>query len=116
VSFVRAIIRADRWRDWYLSIPVYDGRNCPECGALCIGRGPRKDHQQWHMQRTQFDSLTRDALHRLVRAVGLNPVELDPDDAPDGLYDNEDVDSRLTRKARAVAGGGYDEEEEYDDE
>jgi hypothetical protein len=113
MSFVRALIRADRWLDWELTVPIYDGRQCPECGALCVGKQARRAHQQWHMRRTEFDSLTRDALRRLVVAAGLNPVEHDPEDAPDGLYDDEGLDDRLTRKARAVV-GGYDDEEDDD--
>jgi hypothetical protein len=113
MSFVRALIRVDRWQEWHLSVPIYDGRDCPECGALCIGKNARRVHQQWHMRRTEFDSVTRDALRRLVVAAGLNPVELDPSEAPDGLYDDEGLDERLTRKARIVVGeDDYDEDSE----
>jgi hypothetical protein len=112
MTFVRAFIRADRWREWYLSIPVYDGRNCPECGALCVGKGPRKDHQAWHTARTEFDTLILDAVRQLADRLGLNVVEPRHEDSPDGLYESEDTDERLTRKAPAVVGGGYEEDEE----
>jgi hypothetical protein len=108
MTFIRAFIRADRWREWYLSIPVYDGRNCPECGALCVGKGPRKDHQAWHTARTEFDSQLLDAVRVYADELGLNVVEPRSDEAPDGLYEDEGVDARLTRKARAVVGGGYE--------
>ena len=112
MGFVRALIRADRWRDWYLSIPVYDGRNCPECGSLCVGSGPRKDHQRWHTLRTEFDSQLLEAVRQIADRLGLNVVEPRSDEAPDGLYEDEDVDSRLTRKARAVVGGGYGDDDD----
>jgi hypothetical protein len=115
MTFIRAFIRADRWREWYLSIPVYDGRNCPECGALCVGSGPRKDHQAWHTLRTEFDSQLLEAVRQLADHQGLNVVEPRGEDAPDGLYEDEDIDRRLTRKARAVVGGGGYGDEENDE-
>jgi hypothetical protein len=112
MSFVRAVIRADRWREWYLSIPIYDGRNCPECGALCVGSGPRRDHQGWHTARTEFDTHLLEAVRQLAERLGLNVVEPRGDESPDGLYEYEDTDSRLTRKARAVVGGGGGEDDD----
>ena len=112
MPFVRSFVRVDRWLDWHLSIPIYDGRDCPECGALIIGPKRRKAHQEWHMKRTEFDTATVAGLRKLTLKAGLNPVELDPRDAPDGIYD-EDQDDRLTAKARLVS--NYDEEDEDDE-
>jgi hypothetical protein len=115
MSFVRAFIKADRWRDWPLVIPIYDGRMCPECGALCVGKKSRRAHLGWHIQRTDFDSKILDAVRQLAVAAGLNVVEPHRDDAPDGLYDYDDegLDDRLDRKARQVAElDDYDEEDD----
>jgi hypothetical protein len=114
MSFVRALIRADRWREWPLTVPIYDGRQCPECGALCVGKSARKDHQDWHMRRTDFDTQVLDAVRQLASRAGLNVVEPQGEESPDGLYEYEDTDERLTRKARAVV-GGYDDKENDDE-
>jgi hypothetical protein len=113
MGFVRALIRADRWQEWHLSVPIYDGRNCPECGALCVGKEARKAHQAWHMRRTEFDTYMLDAMRIVCDRLGLKVGKPDGEDSPDGLYEDEGLDERLTRKARIVAGeGGYDEDYE----
>jgi hypothetical protein len=114
VGFVRSFVRLDRWREWPLVVPIYDGRQCPECGALCVGVRARKVHQGWHTKRTEWDSALREAVRKLVVRAGLNVVELANGAAPDGIYDedDDDYDERLTRKARAVVGGGGLDDEE----
>lgn len=113
MTFVRSFVRPARWLDWHLSIPIYDGRDCPECGALIIGPKRRKAHQEWHTARTEWDSHIREAIRRLASELGLNVREPRREDAPDGIYD-EDQDDRLTAKARLVH--GYDDEDDEDDD
>jgi hypothetical protein len=111
MGFVRSFVRMDRWLDWKLVIPIYDGRQCPECGGLVVGVKARKAHQEWHTARTEWDSHIREAIRRLAAELGLNVREPRREDAPDGIYD-EDIDERLTAKARAVVGGDYEEDDD----
>jgi hypothetical protein len=114
MPFVRSFVRVDRWLDWKVVMPVYDGRQCPECAAAVVGRKGQKAHQEWHTRRTEFDSTLLAAVRKMALKMGLNPVEMRPGDTPDGLYDvDEDQDERLTRKARQVAElDDYDEEDD----
>jgi|HubBroStandDraft_1064217.scaffolds.fasta_scaffold10549_2 hypothetical protein len=114
MTFVRALIRADRWREWHLSIPIYDGRNCPECGALCVGKGARRDHQAWHMRRTEWDSTMMEAVRRTAIAAGLKPRMMAADDSADGLYEHAPDESGYVNLREL--GGQDDDDEEDDDE
>ncbi len=107
-----SLIRVPRWGQWKLVLSLYDGRECPDCGSVCIGKKARQVHRQWHIDRTDFDSRAVDALRRLVVEAGLNPVDLAE---PEGRYEADDLDERLTAKVRAVVGGGYDDEEDDDE-
>lgn len=103
-----------RWGDWKTVLPLYDGRECPDCRAVVVGRDARRDHKTWHLERTEFDSRVLVALRKLVVAAGLNLVELDQDELPEGRYSYND---ELTAKARtAMAGRGYDDEEDDEEE
>lgn len=110
----------ERWQQWKTVMPLYDGRECPDCGAVCIGKGARRTHREWHIDRTEFDSRAVDALRRLIREAGLNPVEsaeLSRGELPEGYNQLGDLDERLTAKARAVAElDDYDDEEDEDDQ
>ena len=109
MTVVRSVVRVERWLDWHLSIPLYDGRDCPECGALAVGKAARKAHQEWHTARTDWDSHIREAIRRLASELGLSVREPRREDAPEGIYD-EDQDERLTAKARLVH--GYEDEDD----
>lgn len=34
--------------DWDIKLPLYDGRECPECRAVVCGPRARKAHEAWH--------------------------------------------------------------------
>lgn len=102
-------------------MPVYDGRECPDCGACVLGSRARKHHQAWHNQRTDYDSQILAAVRKLASRAGLNVIEPAREEAPDGLYD--DYDDQLTGKANAAMNGGSyvrldhdDTDEEEDDD
>ena len=116
MSFTRLLQPKRRFaRSWDVMLSLYDGRECPECWGIVIGRAGQAGHQRYHQDRMRFDSLTRDAIRALAEAAGLSVGELAAEDMPDGVFADEDQDDRLTRKARAVAAGGVDYDEEDDD-
>jgi len=80
-----------RWRDWAVVLPLYDGRQCPDCAAVTIGKDARRQHRDWHAARTEYDSQLSDAIASIARRAGIKVAFTDPADAPDGLWsDNED--------------------------
>lgn len=96
---------------WATVLHSWDGRACPECGAVVIGTNHRAQHQALHHQLDALDEAVR-MLTEAVRVIasalqkeGLVSVRDDGGEA-------EDLDERLTRKARSVViGGGNDEGE-----
>lgn len=110
---MRSFVPFARHRPWKLTMPVYDGRECPDCGACVLGSRARKHHQAWHNQRTDYDSQILAAVKQLARRAGLNVVEAAHEDAPDGLYD--DYDDQLTGKANAAMNGGSYVRLDHDD-
>jgi hypothetical protein len=88
---------------WVVVDPLRDARECPDCLAAVYGRQSRDLHRQMHVERDEFDRQVLDALRRLAAEAGLTVGELPA---------AEDVDARLTRKARLVA--GYEGEEDDD--
>lgn len=114
MSFVRAFTRADRDPKWDLVDPIRDGKRCPDCFATIHGRGARIGHRDTHIERREFDSRVLAALEKISRHVGLNVVMAAEDELYDGAGELDDLDDRLTAKARAVVGGGYDDEENDD--
>jgi hypothetical protein len=89
VGLLRAPLR---WRSWRKVMPLYDGRECPDCGAACIGRQGRQLHRDWHIRRTQWDTQVIDALAEVARRGGLRVGFEAIGEAPEGRYDPEDDD------------------------
>lgn len=115
MTFIRALIPADRWRDWELSVPIYDGRRCPDCGALCVGKRARKAHQGWHQARTEFDTMIVEAIRKTAIGAGLTPRMMAADRSPDGMYEAEGQAAGYV-DLRELEAGGDDYDDEEDDE
>jgi hypothetical protein len=106
MSFFRAVRRHDQWR---VVLSLYDGRACPDCGAVVVGRDYRNAHRHWHTAQTEFDSRLLEAVRRCVLELGLNPVT----DVGEPPAYAETADDRLARKARGVLqADDYDDEDE----
>jgi hypothetical protein len=81
-----------RWLPWETVDPLRDGRRCPDCGSTVHGRGARKDHRDWHIARTEWDTKITQVIARLARHGGLTVAFEEGEDAPEGRYDPEEDD------------------------
>jgi hypothetical protein len=107
------VIASRKEPKWHVVDPLRDARECPECLAAVYGRQSRAEHRASHIERREFDSRVLAALEKISRHVGLNVVMAAEDELYDGAGELDDLDDRLTRKARAVAElDDYDEKED----
>lgn len=61
-----------RWgRGWPVTLPLYDGRECPLCKATVCGKDSRIAHKEWHEQREEYDQMMIAALHAIADKTGL---------------------------------------------
>lgn len=114
--------RVRNYPKWRQVLSLYDGRECPECAAVCIGPAARIAHRRYHEEQRDWQRRMVDAVRTLALKAGLTVAEeempdadlvtmgviadrYDPEDDED--EDDEETDERLTRKARKVANGGY---------
>ena len=89
---MRVLGRVRRWQRWRVALPLYDGRACPDCGAVCVGRGDRQVHRDWHIQRTQHDTAISDAIAVVATRLGLTVGYEHLGELPEGRYDPEEDD------------------------
>lgn len=86
---------------WRLVIPLQDGKECPDCGAVVCGREGRRLHREWHMHTGRWQEWVGDTLMRLAGELGIPTVDLPREDqggeggrvdlrAPDYDEDEED--------------------------
>jgi hypothetical protein len=88
----RLFAPVQRWKDWKTVLPLYDGRQCPDCAAVTIGKDARQQHRAWHVARTEYDSNLSQAVAVIARHAGLKVGFADPENAPDGHWDDDDND------------------------
>ena len=68
-----------RWRP---VLPLYDGRECPDCGAVVCGREARRRHREDHMAREAWEGWVTDTLMQLAAWTGHPVTEAEGKDAP----------------------------------
>jgi hypothetical protein len=68
-----------RWRP---VLPLYDGRECPDCGAPICGREARRLHREDHMARHAWEEWVTDTLMQLAKWTGHPVVEPEDKGAP----------------------------------
>ena len=100
---------------WKVIIPIYDGRECPDCGAICCGDAAVSRHERWHVDTinwedrvTEWQRKLTSSLAALFRKSGLGVTFEGPDEDDE---DDDDDDDRLAAKAGRVA-----RNPEYDDD
>jgi hypothetical protein len=61
-----------RWRS---VLPLYDGRECPDCGVPVLGREARRVHRELHMAQQAWQEWVGDTLMQLARWTGHPVIE-----------------------------------------
>lgn len=131
----QAVRRAKRWP---VVLPLYDGRRCPDCGALALGDKGQELHRAHHEAQREWQEQVIEAIRATAAGAGLSVREATGgeigglEELADEQHDQsrrvswrtlmadrsaaEDDDERLTAKARrALQGGEYDDEEDDDE-
>jgi hypothetical protein len=54
-----------------VTLPLYDGRECPLCRATVCGKASRKAHKEWHEQREEYDHQVTAAIQSIAQRAGL---------------------------------------------
>lgn len=112
----QSVRRAKRWP---VVIPIYDGRRCPDCGALVLADKGQELHRAWHEAQLGWQDGIVEAMHQLVTAAGLTAVERPVGGEIDGLEQladeqhdgNRRVSWRTLITTRAMAADGNDDDE-----
>lgn len=74
--------RVQRWIGrWPVLLPLYDGRECPRCGAVVIGRQGKHLHQAEHRRTDNWEEHVLEAIRILCAHVGVR-FELDIPETP----------------------------------
>lgn len=60
---------------WKSVLPLYDGRQCPDCGAVVCGREARREHRELHMRTEQWQEWVADTFMRIAKHVGIPTIE-----------------------------------------
>ena len=79
----------DRFSKWPVALALYDGRTCPECGAVVCTWQARKTHEEWHDELNNWCAEVDKAVRRIAKHVGL-PVARDPDEELETLRPNRE--------------------------
>ena len=58
-------IRVLHSRKWPVVLPMYDGRRCPDCCAVVIGKHGQKDHWAQHEEMYAWRQEVEERLHAL---------------------------------------------------
>jgi hypothetical protein len=89
MGFFQAVRRHEKWP---VRLSLYDGRACPDCGAIVVGRDDRQAHRESHIRQTEFDSAVREFLRRLAEHTGMG-YQLPEGESP--AYDQEPDDDEI---------------------
>jgi len=87
-------------------MPLYDGRACPDCGAVVCGREDRRLHREWHMQERAWQEWVTDTLMRAAKAAGLPVIDVQPGE----------LEHQADKYARVDLTKPDDDEEDWEDE
>ena len=80
---------------WPVVLPIYDGRQCPECHVPVIGQRAKAKHQRMHDERGEWEEYLLATLHKLCEIAGirvLSPEDMHERSINEGDYYAEDED------------------------
>jgi hypothetical protein len=60
---------------WRMILPIYDGRECPTCGALICNREGRRLHREWHMRREAWEEWVVSTIIQIAEFAGMEVEE-----------------------------------------
>jgi hypothetical protein len=89
---------------WRLVLPLYDGKECPDCGVPVCGREARRVHREYHMRRQEWEEWAVSTILQVARYAGMQVEEQAGGEAGDA-YGRVDLAAELD-----------DDDEEDDDE
>ena len=82
-------------RRWPVVLPIYDGRQCPECHVPIIGHKARTKHTRMHEAKGEWDEYVHTVLAKLCEVAGMRMME--PEEVSnarreinEGDYESED--------------------------
>jgi prophage tail gpP-like protein len=87
-------------------MPLYDGRECPDCGAVCLGSKAVDRHERHHVDQLNWQESLLQAIERIARAAGLRPRR------DTGGDDETAGDSLVTKARQAARNPEYDEDDD----
>lgn len=95
------------YHGWRKVMPLYDGRECPDCGAVVLGREGRRLHREYHLRLEHWQDMAAAAIRTIAKHCGLTIQESDEDSKPGGSegYDRVDLSVPVY----------YDQEDEGDE-
>lgn len=102
--------RIQRWVGrWPVLLPLYDGRECPDCGAIVIGRHGKNLHREYHRHRDDWEAHANEAIRVLAEQAGIRfEITEPPAELPGGGGD--------PYKTIRVQPTDYDDQDEYEED
>jgi hypothetical protein len=91
---------------WRTVLPLYDGKECPDCGVPVLGREARRIHREEHMRRQEWEQWVENTVRQIATFAGMTVLEAEEKRAGGDEYGRVDLAGELPG----------DDEEDDDDE
>lgn len=63
--------RSEVHHRWRMVLPLYDGRECPDCGVPVLGREARRRHREEHARRREWEEWAQATIVQVARYAGM---------------------------------------------
>lgn len=64
-----------RYKKWPIRVPLWDARECPDCGALTIGDNGQDEHRAYHEAIVEWQDWAEEVIKQAAAGAGLTPWE-----------------------------------------